>query len=411
MRIFRSISLCIGAVLLLATACKDEKKTFIQDNVNFATAQTEHMIASLGGKPDGRYPRTVKDGALRTTGGNDWTDGFFPGSLWYLYELTGDAVWKERADAWTLPLEPLKNMTAHHDIGFLMYCSFGNGYRLVPNDHYKEVLVQSAQSALKRYNDTVQSIESWNQRKSWDDTTMWYYPVIIDNMMNLELLFWASKTTGDKKFFDVAVKHANTTLKNHIRSDYSTFHVVDYDEVTGEVKDRATCQGFSDNSTWARGQAWGIYGFTLMYRETQDPKYLDAAIGLADFFLNHANLPMDKVPYWDFNAGQDGYVPEWDYDPGRFKEMPRDASAAAIVASALFELDRYAKDRGYKQSATAILHSLASPVYRAPLGENANFLLMHSVGSIPHENEIDVPLVYADYYFLEVLLRYKNSEQ
>lgn len=400
------------AFILLLVACKSEKEIFVNENIHFSETQTEKMIQLLEEKNEICYPRSINtDGSLRTTAANDWTDGFFPGSLWYLYELTGKEIWKERALAWTEPLEPLKNLTAHHDIGFLMYCSFGNGVRLNPDNHYKDILIQSAKSALKRYNDTVQSIESWNQRKSWDDSTMWYYPVIIDNMMNLELLFWASKTTGDDIYRNVAIKHANTTLKNHIREDFSTYHVVDYDELTGEVKDRATCQGFSDNSTWARGQAWAIYGFTLMYRETNEKKYLDAATSLADFFLNNANLPKDKIPFWDFNVGQEGYTPEWNYNPIKFKEIPRDASAAAIVASALFELDNYAKEKNYRESAIQILYSLASPDYRAKVGTNAGFLLMHCVGSIPHNTEIDVPLVYADYYFLEALLRYKNSKQ
>ena len=300
-------------------------------------------------------------------------------------------------------------LTSHHDIGFLMYCSFGNAFRLDPKPEYKDILVQSAESALKRYSPVVESIESWNYRKAWNDTIEWFYPVIIDNMMNLELLFWATKETGDNKYRDVAIKHANTTLKNHVRDDYSTFHVVDYDEETGEVKDQATCQGFTDNSTWARGQAWAIYGFTLMYRETQDTTYLHAAQKLADYFLDHANLPEDMVPYWDFHAGVEGYVPEWDYNPAQFPVVPRDASAAAITSSALFALQGYLTDgKKYRDAAIKMLHSLASPAYRAPLGQNANFIIMHCVGSIPHKNEIDVPLVYADYYFLEAMKRYKN---
>lgn len=407
MKIIRYI--IITALTISQLACANEKKTFIKNNIDFAAAQTEGMIKALGGKPDGRYPRTIKpDGTLRTTKANDWTDGFFPGTLWYLYELTGEDIWKQRADAWTLPLEPLKDLTSHHDIGFLMYCSFGNGYRLAANDKYRDILIHSANTALTRFNPIVGSIESWNYRKAWNDTTEWFYPVIIDNMMNLELLFWATKATGDNRFRDVAIQHANTTMKNHIRPDFSCYHVVDYDEITGEVKDRATCQGFSDNSAWARGQAWGIYGFTMMFRETGDSTYLHTAKGMADFFINHPNLPDDMIPYWDFNAGQEGYIPEWDYNPAQFSVIPRDASAAAITASALFELQGYLKDKKYLDAATKMLHSLASPAYRAQLGANANFILMHSVGSIPHKNEIDVPLVYADYYFVEALLRYKN---
>lgn len=405
----KNIFLALMLAALIAVSCVGEKQSFIQENTDFASAQTDSMIAALGGKFNGRFPRTAtSDGKLRTTGGNDWTDGFFPGSLWYLYELTGDEKWKSRAEEWTNPLERMKTFTGNHDIGFLMYCSFGNGYRLEPNEKYKEILIQSAESALKRFNPTVGSIESWNYRESWNDTIEWFFPVIIDNMMNLELLFWASKITGDRRFYDIAVTHANTTMKNQFRPDFSTYHVVDYDEETGAVKHRQTCQGFSDNSTWSRGQAWAIYGFTMAFRETGDPAYLQTARGAADYFLDNPNLPADKIPYWDFNVGQPGFVPDWKFDPARFAEQPRDASAAAITCSALFELQGFLNDKKYLDAAVAMLQSLASPAYRASLGENCDFIIKHCTGSLPHNAEVDVPLVYADYYFLEALLRYKT---
>ena len=212
-------------------------------------------------------------------------------------------------------------------------------------------------------------------------------------------------------FRSIANTHAETTAKNQFRADYSNYHVVNYDEDTGKVLHKATCQGFSDNSAWARGQAWAIYGYTMAYRETKRKDFLDMAVHTADFWLNHSNLPEDGVPYWDFNAGQEGYVPDWNYDPQMFKEVPRDASAAAIAASAFLELADYvAGGEKYDQAAERILKSLSSPAYLAETGTNCNFILMHSVGSIPHESEIDVPLVYADYYYLEALLRY-NSKQ
>lgn len=397
------------ALACMLWACTDKKTQFIADNVDFATAQTEKMLATVDASK-AKFPHSMKaDSTVQLTGIYGWTSGFFPGNLWYLYELTGQDKWKQQAEAWTAPLEPLKVFTGHHDLGFMMYCSFGNGYRLDPKESNKAILIEGANSLMTRFNPVTASIKSWDYRKNWNDTTEWFFPVIIDNMMNLELLFWASKVTGDKRYYDVAVTHANTTIKNHVRPDFSCYHVVDYDTITGAVKDRATCQGFSNNSTWARGQAWAIYGFTLMYRETKDPKYLDVAKGMADFFLNHPNLPADKVPYWDFNVGQEGYVAEWGFDPNQFKTTPRDASAAAIVSSALFELAEYTKSDTYRKSAESMLFSLASPAYRATLGKNANFIVMHSVGSIPHKNEIDVPLVYADYYFLEALLRYQKK--
>ncbi|MDU1903167.1 MAG: glycoside hydrolase family 88 protein [Dysgonomonas sp.] len=397
--------------IIILLSCKDKKnigkEQFISDNIEFASAQTIKMLENVGEPTGNNYPRTMKDnGELVVSGMYDWTPGFFPGSLWYLYELTNDDAWKVQAEKWTHSLEPLKTFTGHHDLGFMMYCSYGNAERLAPKPGYKDILIQSAESLSSRFTENTQNIKSWNYRKAWNDTVEWFYPVIIDNMMNLEMLFYASKVSGNKKYYDVAVKHSDATLKNHFREDFSTYHVVDYDTITGKVLDQATCQGFSDNSTWARGQAWAAYGFTMVYRETKDVKYLDAAVKAMDFYLK--NLPEDLVPLWDFNVGEAGYTPEGKSYAVEFQEKLKDASAAAIVCSALFELGEYVKDKGYTDKGIMMLESLASPAYRAKLGENANFILMHSVGSIPHINEIDKPLVYADYYFLEALVRYRN---
>lgn len=397
-------------ILLLLAGCTgtDSKKQFIGENMNYACEQTRYMLESLG-DTNGRYPRsTKKGGSLSTTDIYGWTSGFFPGTLWFLYEFTNDSCWKEKAVEWTLPLEPNRTNTKDHDVGFMMYNSFGKGFALTKNESYRDILVQTANSLMTRYNPNVHSIQSWEGGKSHHDTIIWQFPVIIDNMMNLELLFWAARETGDKKYYDVAVTHANTTIKNHLREDFSCYHVVDYDTITGEVRDRATAQGYADNSAWARGQAWGIYGFTMVYRETGDSKYLSVAQKMADFFLHNPSLPEDKVPLWDFNAGQDGYTKKWKFDETRIGYIPRDASAAAIAASALFELYQYTKNPEYYDSAVTMIHSLASEQYRAVPGSNAGFLLMHSTGSLPHGKEIDVPLVYADYYFLEALLRYQK---
>lgn len=397
-------------ILLLLAGCTgtDSKKQFIGENMNYACEQTRYMLESLG-DTNGRYPRsTKKGGSLSTTDIYGWTSGFFPGTLWFLYEFTNDSCWKEKAVEWTLPLEPNRTNTKDHDVGFMMYNSFGKGFALTKNESYRDILVQTANSLMTRYNPNVHSIQSWEGGKSHHDTIIWQFPVIIDNMMNLELLFWAARETGDKKYYDVAVTHANTTIKNHLREDFSCYHVVDYDTITGEVRDRATAQGYADNSAWARGQAWGIYGFTMVYRETGDSKYLSIAQKMADFFLHNPSLPEDKVPLWDFNAGQDGYTKKWKFDETKIGYIPRDASAAAIAASALFELYQYTKNPEYYDSAVTMIHSLASEQYRAVPGSNAGFLLMHSTGSLPHGKEIDVPLVYADYYFLEALLRYQK---
>jgi hypothetical protein len=410
----RSIGNCRNALILLCgaialTACTLEKDRFVTENVTFAAEQTRHMLQAAG-DPNGRnYPRTADSrNRLAVTNMYDWTSGFFPGTLWYLYELTGDTLWRCEAEKWTRSLEPLKTFAGHHDLGFMMYCSYGNALRLAPRPGYAEILIRSAESLASRYSETTRAIKSWNRRKAWDDTTVWFYPVIVDNMMNLEMLFAASKLSGDTRFRDIAVTHANTTLKNHIRKDYGTYHVVDFDTITGAALHRATCQGFSDNSTWSRGQAWMVYGYTMMYRETRDPVYLDTATGLADFYLQH--LPEDLVPVWDFNVGDEGYTPDESSNAFGFREKLRDASAAAIVCSALFELHRYAPHKSYRDTAVKMLRSLASPAYRAQPGANAGFLLMHSVGSIPHKAEVDKPLVYADYYFLEALTRYREGE-
>ncbi len=405
---FKTILLIFCCTIFVFTSCRSKEKVFIKNNVKFAEEQTTLMLKQTG-DPKGKYPRTLnKEGKFSTTGMYDWTPGFFPGTLWYLYELSGNEYWKTEATKWTESLEPLKTFTGHHDLGFMMYCSYGNAYRLNPTEEYKKILIESANSLSTRYNPITKVIKSWNYRKAWNDTTEWFYPVIIDNMMNLEMLFFASKVSGDRKYYDIAVTHANTTIKNHLRPDYSSYHVVDYDTVTGAVKDQATCQGYSDNSTWARGQAWGIYGFTMMFRETGDSIYLDVAKKMTDWYLNNPNLPADKVPYWDFNAGQAGYQPEGKSKAKEITGKYRDASAAAIVASALFELGEYAKNKKYSEAAIDIVHALGSPEYRAPLGQNGDFILMHSVGSIPHGAEVDVPLVYADYYYIEALQRYNK---
>jgi hypothetical protein len=294
----------------------------------------------------------------------------------------------------------------------MINCSYGNGLRLTGNEAYKSVLIQTANSLVKRYNPVVKSLKSWNYNESWDGSTVWHFPVIVDNMMNLELLFEASKLSGDKRFEEIAIQHAQTTMKNHYRDDFSSYHVVNYDTLTGKILDRATAQGFADESAWARGQAWGFYGFVICYRYTRDKQYLDFAQNIANFLINHPNLPEDMVPYWDYDVNDPDLTPEWDYDPTRFDEIPRDASAAAITCSALLELSKYADQSGekYDKAATKILRSLASPDYLAIGGKNKYFILNHCVGSIPHGVEIDVPLVYADYYFLEALIRQASLE-
>jgi hypothetical protein len=359
-----------------------------------AAEQVDLALKSIGEplpNAEPASPRSIEpDGTLRTVGPRDWTSGFFPGSLWYLYEFTGHERFRAGADRFTRSIEGEKEDRSSHDVGFKINCSFGNAYRLTGDEYYRDVLVAAANTLIERFDERVGAIRSWDFNRE-----RWSYPVIIDNMMNLELLFAASELTGDSTYFRVADRHAATTLKNHFRDDASSFHVVDYDPATGEVRGRMTFQGYSDASAWARGQAWGLYGYTMCYRYTRNPAYLAQAERIAEFMFGHPNLPEDKVPYWDFNAPD---IPS----------APRDASAAAIAASALYELAEYAAT-DYAALADRILESLARN-YRAEEGTLHGFLLRHSVGFKPGGDEIDTPLVYADYYYLEALLRKFKSE-
>jgi unsaturated chondroitin disaccharide hydrolase len=368
--------------------------------------QYELMMQQL---PQGKLPRSYENGQFLTSGAYAWTSGFYPGTLLYLYEsVKSDSLQSEALNKLKL-LEKLQYVTTTHDLGFMVYCSFGNAYRITGDENYKNILVQSAKSLATRFNPKVGCIKSWNNVKSLDGKTIWGFPVIIDNLMNLELLFFASRVTGIDTFKNIAIRHAETTMKNHLRPDFSSYHVVNYDLETGAVKSQETHQGFANNSTWSRGQAWGIYGFTMVYRETKDKRFLQTAQKMADYFLK--DLPKDKIPYWDFNVNQPGYLPEWNYDSSKYPVIPRDASAAAITASALIELAQYVNinaGKKYLKAAEAILASLSSPDYRAVVGENGGFILQHCVGGVPSNAEVDVPLTYADYYYIEALLRYKK---
>lgn len=381
----------------LVTGCATEKqRPSVSDAMDFAALQTRNMLDSLAIKGTDRLPKSVNPtGELVSSGIYDWTSGFFPGSLWYLYKYSDDPFWEEQARRYTQLLVPVKDFSGHHDVGFMIGSSFGNGYRFTKDSAYREVIIQAAKSLSKRYNAHVGAILSWNVDKGWQSQRGWKFPVIIDNMMNLELLFEATTLTGDSTFYRIAVSHADVTLANHFRPDYSSFHVVDYSPDDGSVLHRQTAQGYADSSAWARGQAWALYGFIMCYENTGFEKYRDHAQHVADFIINHPRLPADKVPYWDFDSPD---IPN----------TYRDASAGAIIASALLKLadvvDQATSDR-YWKTATTIIETLSSPQYRADAGSNQGFILKHSVGSIPHNNEIDVPLAYADYYYLEALLR------
>jgi len=366
----------------------------VQRSVDTAAAQYGGMLDKVQRKPG--FPRTVEKGEVVLVGVGDWTAGFFPGSLWYLYEATGDAKWRLAAADYTARTAPAKFDKSQHDLGFMLGAGYGNGYRLTGDPAYRDALLAGATTLVTRFNTKVGSIQSWDL---WKNST-WAFPVIVDNLMNLELLTWAARTAVEPRYREIAVTHADTTLRNHFRPDGSSFHLVDYDPQTGKIRSRVTVQGNADASSWARGQAWALYGYTMMYRETKKEDYLAQAHKIAAFFMQHPRLPADKVPYWDFD------------DPA-IPNAPRDSSAAAIVASSLLELAGLSNGeqaRTYRAFAEAQLRSLASTAYLASNGDNGGFLLKHATGHKPAGKEIDVPLNYGDYYFLEALLRLKRAQ-
>ena len=384
------VKLVAFSIIFSLTGCNQpstDPSKIAQESLEMVTQQLLLSIESLGDTD--QNPRTAENGVLRQVKSRDWTSGFYPGCLWYIYEYTGDEKFLEAAKKFTMNVEKEQFNGGTHDLGFMMYCSFGNGYRLTKEAGYRDVVIQSAKTLATRFNPNVGCTRSWDHNQD-----KWQYPVIIDNMMNLELLFWVARETEDADLYKLALTHAETTMKNHYRGDHSSWHVLDYDTITGEVLHRHTHQGYAHESAWARGQSWGFYGFTMVYRETGEQKFLDHARGIADFLLNHENLPEDMVPYWDFNAPN---IPD----------EPRDASAAAILCSGLYELSTHLGEEGekYKLAADKILQSLSSEKYRAGIGENNNFILMHSVGHLPGGSEVDVPIIYADYYYIEACMR------
>lgn len=410
----------------------------IDGNLHQAVNQYKVLMSRV---PADRLPKTYYANAdkFETSNTEWWTSGFYPGTLLYLYEFSKDTSLLREAMARLKLLEKEQYNKGTHDLGFMMYCSYGNAERLAergvlpagtkspgpssPGEAqqvYKDILMNSARSLSTRFNARIGCIRSW-------DSPPWKYPVIIDNMMNLELLFWATRNSGDSSFYRIAVTHANTTMRNHYRPDHSSFHVVDYDTATGNVLAKKTAQGYADSSDWARGQAWGLYGYTVMYRATHDPKYLEQAENIAHFILTNHNLPADKIPYWDYNAPDIPHAPSQTTGlpaegpssvplraGGTFPQTPgplRDASAACIMASALIELSHYSGPEKGKENldvAEQILVTLSSNNYKAVVGSNGGFLLRHSVGHLPAKSEVDVPLTYADYYFVEAMLRYKQ---
>ena len=406
------------AIILIITnlvACKKEKKETVQPVPKeeskqalihrvfaFSEKQYDSLIHRIENKKPLLQPRGVtEDGKLRLKPYRDWTSGFFSGSLWYLYQNNNSEKWKNYAMKFTEALDSVKYITNSHDLGFMLNNSFGNGYLITKNPSYKQVLIKGAQSLSTRYRPIIGAIQSWDTTPDmgWISQRGWDTPVIIDNMMNLDLLYKAFEFTKDATFYNIATQHANTTLQHHFRDDYSSFHVVDYDSKTGKVRSKQTAQGYKDSSSWARGQAWGLYGFTQTFENTKDSLFLNQAKHIADYIMTNPKIPADHIPYWD-------------YDAPNIPDEPRDASAAAITASALLTLQKYVPEKRKEMLAYAesILRRLSSKDYLANYGENQGFILKHSVGNIHTGEENDKPLNYADYYFLEALSKWKNSK-
>lgn len=392
----------ISMLALAFTACQQkpaETDNFLENEIKNIEAQ--HTLQTDLIEKSGKIlnPRTIDEkGNIVYVPIDDWTSGFFPGTMWLDYDLTKNEKWKKLAEKYTEDLDSVKYLKWHHDVGFMIGCSYLTGYRLCKKPEYKDVIITAAQSLSTRFRPVAGVIQSWDADRGWQGERGWECPVIIDNMMNLELLFWAARESGDSTFYKIAVTHADTTMKNHFRPDYSSFHVVDYDTLSGKVLGRQTHQGYADSSAWARGQAWGLYGYTVCYRETKDPKYLAQAENIAGLIFSNKNMPEDLIPYWDYDA------------PG-IPDEPRDVSAATVAASALYELSTFSADSvKYRAWADRIIDTLSANYLVQP-GTMHGFLLRSSTGHKPGGTEIDVPIVYADYYFLEALLRKQRLER
>lgn len=397
----------IGIGLVCLTACADTKSGDVSGRFDadealaYCDAQVRRTLDELAQRDGGvdytMMPRNIADSASHwycsKVTKDEWCAGFWPGILWYDYEYTNDPAIRQEAEKFTASLEYLTYEPAYdHDLGFLMFCSYGNGYRLTRNESYRQAILRSAEALSALFNPKVGTMLSWPRNVAMFGG----HNTIMDNMINLEMLFWAAKNGGDKKLYDMAVSHADTTMKYHFRPDYTSYHVAVYDTLTGEFVKGVTHQGYDDNSMWARGQAWAIYGYTVVYRETKEPRFLDFVQKVADVYLEH--LPDYYVPYWDFN------------DPA-IPYAPRDASAACVVASALLELSGYVspeKGQEYKKAAVCMLESLSSDKYRS--GKSKPAFLLHSTGNYPSHSEIDAAIIYADYYYIEALMRLKQMK-
>ncbi len=395
---------CVSLATALTFSCGTTTSTpelDVDKDLAYCEQQIVRAIEALGAAGPIDYtmmPRNIAKGEAnwtsRKSSEKEWTSGFWPGVLWYTYAASGNETIKAEAEKFSKTLYPIADVPAYdHDLGFLMFCAFGEAYNLTKSPEYKDLILRSSDTLATLFNPTVGTILSWPREV---EPHGWPHNTIMDNMINLDMMFWAAKNGGEehKYLYDMAVRHADVTMENHFRDDYTSYHVAVYDTVSGNLIKGVTHQGYADHTMWARGQAWAIYGFTMVYRETRDPKYLEFVQKVTDVYLK--DLPCDAIPYWDFSA------------PG-IPDAPRDASSAAVVASALLELCDFvepAKGAEYKAAAVKMLTSLSNS-YQC--GDEKVAFLDHSTGHHPNGSEIDIPIIYADYYYVEALLRYKNS--
>ena len=393
----RRAGLLVVATVLAASAAfsasaqADPLDALVANDLQYAAQQLQ---AATSVTPVARYPYKTPSpsGAWQTSDAAWWTSGFFPGSLWLMYQATGDAVWRTEAAARQAGIASQQNNTSTHDLGFMLFTTFGNGYRLTGDTAYRDIVLQAARSLATRYSATVGATRSWDNGAG---DPSYAFKVIVDNMMNLNLLFWGAQNGGDGGWTGMAVNHALTTRRTHVRADGSTFQLVTFNATDGSVISRGTVQGYRNDSTWARGQAWAVHGFTQAYAYTSDARMLDTARSAADYFVG--NLPADSVPYYDFQAPA--------------TDRPRDSSAAAIGASGLLWLARIESDgcraQTYLDAAKRILTSLSAPPYLSQGTPGAASILLH--GTAQHQQgDVDSGLIYGDYYFLEALLRYRD---
>lgn len=396
---FLNLTAIVFVMLILVFSCSTGKRTTeapdtkkMLDYCISKTMATMNSLSETDSMPRNIYPGQTKWNKVNIY---DWTSGFWPGLLWEAYEASGNKAILANAQNFSAPLRGVLSVPVdNHDLGFMLFCSFGNGYRLTKDSVYRKFLLIAADSLATLYNPKVGTILSWPAMR---ETMNWPHNTIIDNLINLELLFWASKNGGNPQFYSMAVKHAERCMHTLIRPDYSTFHVAVFDTIDGHFIKGVTHQGFADSSMWARGQAWGIYGYSMCYRETGKSEFLETAKKLANVFIER--LPEDGIPFWDFD------------DPA-IPNVPKDASAAAVAASAMLELSGFVNDEAdrakYKNAALSLLTKLSSSEYLS--GDKNQAFLMHSTGHKPKGSEIDASIIYADYYYLEALLRLKKME-